>query len=638
MRTWARWLWLGLLSVSWAAPSSAYFLDKDRNFAVRARVYTQVGIMADDSETDSPHYRAGDLAQHRNFYNPEFDARLTDYTRWARDVPGLSFISPDDFKFRFAWWGFYDGIYDYLNPEWNDRRRAYQARFSETDKISDTLHFNDQNKNPRHIYASRNRINELYFDYTKGRVFIRAGRQAISWGEADTIALLDVQNPFDLTLGAPGFYQDVDEARIPLWTLRSTVKIADKLGPMSSFFADAYVVPGVIDTTVPIDPITAGVSPFNPDVMDPQLQLKAANQQDALHIIVASRQPAQTWSNTRWGARLTSLLFRDYTVQAWFFRTFNQAPVPILHSPGSLQLNLDGKLQKTFIDDRGFRVAQCLGTSGPNAVGHTPAGRRCSAAFPIVSLLERRLESVVGLSATWFNSWLNGIIRTEMEYFIDELAFIPEKNLNPQAEVPAAVHKAIGTPIVSTSLPKADFLRFVLGYDRFFFFRPLNPTNSFVVSLAFNGQLNLSEIAGHGDYRYLGSGKPGKPQAQISVIPGSSVCTPKNVNDPSFAKTNPLAMACAVANPKNFEDLYPFEGFLQTAVQTDYMHGKLSPRLVIITDVSGIFGFAPTATYRITDNFLLTGTYLAIEGSRRAGLANFRGHDMVQLRLTYQLN
>src|SRR4029434_11014393 len=73
----------------------------------------------------------------------------------------------------------------------------------------------------------QNRINELYFDYTHGPFFIRVGKQAISWGESDTIAILDVSNPFDLTLGAPGFFQDVEEARIPLWTIRSTYKLID---------------------------------------------------------------------------------------------------------------------------------------------------------------------------------------------------------------------------------------------------------------------------------------------------------------------------------------------------------------------------------------------------------------------------
>ena len=43
-------------------------------------------------------------------------------------------------------------------------------------------------------------------------------------------------------------------------------------------------------------------------------------------------------------------------------------------------------------------------------------------------------------------------------------------------------------------------------------------------------------------------------------------------------------------------------------------------------------------TYRLTDNWLLSAQYVAIESSRRAILGTFRGHDMAQLRLTFQLN
>ena len=83
-------------------------------------------MSAEKSRDVNPQFDPGDIFGQRNFYNPEFDARLTDYMGWMQNVPGLSLISPDDFKFRFAWWGFYDGIYDYLNPEWNDHRRTFQ--------------------------------------------------------------------------------------------------------------------------------------------------------------------------------------------------------------------------------------------------------------------------------------------------------------------------------------------------------------------------------------------------------------------------------------------------------------------------------------------------------------------------------
>src|SRR5262245_2600850 len=335
----------------------------------------------------------------------------------------------------------------------NPLNRYGIARFSQTDSVRSSYFFTDENQNPRHIYASRNRINELYIDYTKGPVFVRVGRQAISWGESDTIALLDVQNPFDLTLAAPGFFQDVDEARIPLWTLRTTIKLVDNWKFLSNGFVDAYVVPGIIDTTVPIDPITYGVSPFNPSVPNPQGSLfigpttnQQINQDTSLHTVVVDHLPENTWANTRWGARLQGLLFRDYTVQGWFFRTFNQQPVPLLSSVPGFTLATKGKT--TLVDDRGFRTPICLddngnripqflnGTSTAGTQGLTPAGRTCGWKAPVVTSLNRRLESVIGLAGTWYSELLNGIIRTEAEYFIDELAFIPGVNLNPRSQIP----------------------------------------------------------------------------------------------------------------------------------------------------------------------------------------------------------
>ncbi|HEV7734692.1 MAG TPA: DUF1302 family protein [Candidatus Binatia bacterium] len=666
MRTSAGWLALGLAAVlcSISTVSHAYFLDKGRNFDVRVRAYNQVSVMTENSETTGctpvkmlsgkvlqndprtcpPSYSAGDFGQNRIFYNPEFDAKLTDYTNWSKNVPILQYVAPDDFKFRFAWWGFYDGLYDYLDGPWNSHRRDTRTRFSQSSNINrESYQFNDENKNPRHIYASRNRINEMYLDYTKGRVFIRAGRQAISWGEADTIAILDVSNPFDLTLGAPGLFQDVDEARIPLWTLRTTVKLLDNWEWLSSVFADTYLVPGIIDTTVPINPITAGVSPFNPDVGDPNSNIvigptrnQETQQGKSLHVAVVDRLPEEKWSNTRWGARLTGVIARDYTVQGWFFRTFNQAPVPLLRGSSAFDRFSAGKV--TLVDDRGFRTPVCTGADGTKitkaergTLGRTPAGRSCGWKAPVVTSLERKLESVIGVAATWFSQPVNGIIRTEAEYFVDELAFLPNGNLNPRVQVPGAVRKAIGdTKNYTNYVPTADYIRWLIGYDRFFFFRPLNPSNSFIISAALNNSFNLSEKGGR-DFRNPYT-KPGKRQAVAGRIKGIPICERGAATDP---RDNPL---CVKANPHDFQDAYQYEGFIQTALQTDYLHGKLSPRLVVILDYSGIFVFQPQLTWRVTDNFLLTGTYIGIAANRKAGPGVFRAHDMIQLRATVQLN
>jgi hypothetical protein len=649
MRTWARRL--GLLvavTVGGEASSLAYFLDSNRNFDVRLRAYSQLEIMTNDAPTTNDPTRAGwpggaaayhvgDLASQRNFYNPEFDAKLTDYLRGMNEVPGLSLVTPDELKFHFAWWGFYDGLYDYMDPVWNRNRENLKGRFSESDDIGrETFGFNDENNNARHIYGRRNRINELYLDYTVGRFFFRVGRQAISWGESDDIALLDVQNPYDLTQGAPGFFQDIEEARIPLWTFRSTIKLVDNWNWLSSFFLDSYLVPGPIDTTVPIDPILGGVSPWSPNQTDPQSQIPAA-QRAAIHQVTVSKLPENTWNNSRWGVRLTGVLFRDYTVQGWFYRTFNEAPSPlILGPPGAVDLGAAGL--STLVDDRGFRVPVCLdpNTGKPlkkptglafalESFGVTPGGRPCSWAAPSVTVLERRLESVVGLSGSWFSPTLNGVVRLEGEYFNHELASIPTVNLNPRVQLPAQFNPGQKP----NRLPTADYLRWVIGYDRFFFFRPLNPSNSFTWVSALHGQWTISQRENQ-DYRQP-SPKPGHPATRTGPQSG---CPAKYLNNPT------LRQLCIFVNPKDFVDAYEVDNvFLQSTLLTDYMHGRLHPQFTAIIDVTGVFALNPSLTYRINDNLLAGIQYFSIQATRpNYQLATFVGHDMVQFRLTYQLN
>jgi Protein of unknown function (DUF1302) len=615
MRQTTRGVGAALVFVLLATSAHAYFLDSERRFDVRMRAYTQWSILTQSSDTTHfqgnnlnpasprpPSYSAGDLAQIRNFYNPEFDATLTDFTGWMGGIAGLRFLRPDEFKFRFAWWGFYDAVYDaqWANAPWNDNVRNLQGRFSQSDHPRrESFHFNDEYKDPRAIYGHRNRINELYIDYSNGPVFLRVGRQAISWGESDTIALIDNQNPYDLTLGAPGFFQDLDESRIPLWTLRGTFKLVDNWKWLSSFFLDAYLVPGIIDTTVSINPITGGVSAFGPDVADPQRLIPTGGIFPSLHAVTVDHLPRNTWDNSRLGVRLTGVLFRDYTVQAFYYRTFNQAPVPLLVTPGALERAQSG-LTQTLVDSKGRRVSSCKGRPQP-----------CGLAYPAVTILQRQIYDVWALAATWYSDMLKGIVRTQVNYFKDEPAFLPKRNLNPQSQLPVA-----GRP--NTSVPTANYLRWVLGYDRFFFFRPLNPSNSFTLIGAYTGSFNLDET-GKKNFRNY-SPKAGRPATRLTkggILPG----------------------LVPVVRPKDYEDQYQYESFFQFALQTDYLHGKLEPRLVTILDPSGIFAFQAGFTYRITDSFLAGVTYLAIEsGGRKAGIATFRNHDMVQFRLTAQLN
>src|SRR5438034_10312787 len=119
-RTWVRAVVCGLV-LGAASSAHAYFLDEARNFEIRLRAYAGVAIATESSRegprdpatgkelAKSPDIAPGDILSQRNFYNPEFDAKLTDYTRWTQTVPGFSLISADAFNSHLAWGGLSDG-------------------------------------------------------------------------------------------------------------------------------------------------------------------------------------------------------------------------------------------------------------------------------------------------------------------------------------------------------------------------------------------------------------------------------------------------------------------------------------------------------------------------------------------------
>src|SRR5262249_21394747 len=163
----------------------------------------------------------------------------------------------------------------------------------------------------------------------------------------------------------------------------------------------------------------------------------------------------------------------------------------LLSSVAAQTLATSGKT--TLIDDRGFRTPICLddngnripqkinGSSTAGTLGRTPAGRPCGGYPPVGTSLQRplgagnrparnrRLESVIGLAGTWYSDLLNGIIRSEAEYFVDELAFIPMQNLNPRSQIPVSIraNKALGLGYrknILNTIPTADYLRWVIAY------------------------------------------------------------------------------------------------------------------------------------------------------------------------------
>jgi len=165
-------------------------------------------------------------------------------------------------------------------------------------------------------------------------------------------------------------------------------------------------------------------------------------------------------------------------------------------------------------------------------------------------------------------------------------------------------------------------------YDRNFFWRALNPTNSFILATSYTSQVNVTEWRTGKDFRFAVP-KFGHPSTRTGPIPGVPGC------QGAAARGNLL---CTRIDPHDYVDSYPYDGFLQATVLTEYMHGRLTPQLTFIADVHGYYGLQPTISYRINDNVYVTGTYSMIAATWTAGLGVFRQQDMVQLRVTGQFN
>ena len=608
-----------LAALALLSPARAYYLTGDRDFEIRARLYTEATVAAEKSEPQTKPARAPfQLISHRTFFNPEFDAKLARRLR----------APLDDLSFRLALWGFYDGLYDYGTSQYDRARQSIRGRLSRGHTVTAPITRTDTLIDTRKQYTYQSdpvlgnygdhgdvpevpfRINEAYFNFAKGPAFVRLGRQTISWGESDTIGLLDANNPFDLTRGAPGLFEDIDEARIPLWTARASYTLFDTWGPLSSGFVETYLVPGSIDTTVSLVPIPLA-SPYSPPQQDPQALIAGLIPPDVNDVVVKGafggiqlglydHLPTRSMKNSRYGVRLGTIVARDYTTSVWYYRTFANAPVPRFY---------------------------------PLDVSRAPiaTGGRGRGPTQVITELHHGLVDVWGGAMSVFSEKLDGVIRTEMEYFVNEPAFIPSQNIpferllrTPSVRrLLAALGQTIPAGKTEGEIPRADIVRFELGFDRFFFFRPLNPANSFTWVTGYVGQWNLSETFTDEDYRFGGQQKP----------TDAGVRTGANTKGLSVATIGRLHTV-----PTDFVDLKPYESFLQTHLQTDYLHGRLTPSLTAIVGQRGALAFPMGVTFRYSDALIFDLRYIRFAGTFTFPTGYFRDRSQIAARVTFLLN
>ncbi len=580
------------LAASLLAPGAAALeFGPNDAFTFRGRFYAQYTIATENTEAESngtaldpagavPSRNGGDLVQQRNFMNPEFEV---DFRRLATPLEGWF----DEIEGRVALWGFYDGIYDYGPERWRQVLAQYRTHELQQASKGTRVELRDgvvrfpagiYERQARRVYGRRLRVNEAYVDLADGPWFLRIGRQAISWGEADTIGLLDANNPFDTTI-QPGLFIDLDEARIPLWTVRGTYEVFDALGPFSSGFLEAYWVPGWLDTTIsPL--VIQSASPFAP----PPPASAGYDTPDPQRLNIFQQLPEPSTANSRWGVKFQTVIARDYNVQTWFYTTFPIQPVPVLYG----------------LDENGQAV----------------------------TALKNKLTNVIGVAGSWYSEAVNSILRAEIELFNGEPGFLAYKNLG------RAVESGFTRP---GHFRRTNVLRGELGLDHNFFVPALNPTSSFLFVGSIVWFWNTDETP-QSDFRANGLLKPSAiRRQQEGGLPAGFYNGPycDNRSDPSIPQAQ---RQCDFVNQDpagGFLQATLRSDFLRGRL-TAQLTSILTHRGALTFAPSVLYRFDDH--FLFDAKYVNTNTFGSINNGFTLGPGLLRDRDEFWVRATYQLN
>ena len=146
-------------------------------------------------------------------------------------------------------------------------------------------------------------IREAYVDITVDTLFLRIGKQIVSWGKSDGMYMLDVVNPFNLRNATAWEEEDY---KIPLWMLNANYGF--KLGDLQVLYIfndyQSTTSPGIIDTTED----WAHDWTFN--------TVGFAN---SFGSTIDRKAPANTFENSKWGLRWSGKAKGfDYTLNYFY--------------------------------------------------------------------------------------------------------------------------------------------------------------------------------------------------------------------------------------------------------------------------------------------------------------------------------
>jgi uncharacterized protein DUF1302 len=631
LRAWAALCVVAVCLVLWRLPCRAVPLDKDGDIKLGVRTYVNARIGTEDTDrtllfnsagnqilksNTFPYSPAGHLRQNRYFVEAELDH---DIERLVKDGVGplqLFNVLPfkiTGLKYHLTYRGEADMLYNWGPTEFstadqyftiNEQGQRVSAFTNPATASSVNVFLARQNL--RNIATVRNRLFQAYVEGNfptpfRGPIFVRFGRQILSWGETDGFRLLDNINPLDSSFG--GFLISLDERRVPLDMLRVQYFLGDFGSWLNESFLELYAA---IDNKVGFAPGAPAGSPWTlPNLGEPSATTQSIQ-----------FTPPRTIEATRGGGRFVFNVADATFSVAEYWTYFDTPGLQVLVRPGFPAVD---PLNPFF---NGFPGApNVVSTTDPNSQGF----------YSAQALQTAPRVRVTGGSATFALPSLYTVVRSELAYFSGEPRF-SQANIDPfvfafffngqQCRGIDCVQKraaAFGPNGNATGgLRTGDSFNYVIGFDINQFIRPLNPGQTFFIST----QLF---------YKHLFDVVSRTPIPDHTPSDGEVLPVPQNnVNGPG-------ALSTLGAVEPNFIK-QSTDQFLQTFfVSTSYMSGKVNPAFVFFYDWSGSMVWQPSITL-VRDPFRFSVDYSILSAHTlkgNSGVSLLRDRDNIQFRLEY---
>ncbi len=480
-----RYLSLGFLLFLLLLPGMAHglFVDEAETIRFNGRVYNRSAYSVQqakgNTQIQTP-YKSFNMLQNRTFIQLELRHYLTDLVEGNYEgrlsflkypLMPLRYLGAEDLSYFVTYRGEYDGVWDY-GPDVFSERFPVLADCGSTDKRTRKHPRSNPDctrLEPRDHLRHRHRLFEAYLDFTKGALFLRVGRQNLSWGETDGFRLLDNINPLDAGFG--GFLVSLDERRIPLDMARVVYGFGS-IGPFSELNLEAY---GALDNEI-AEPVSAG-SPWG--VGGPA------------GIKSFVKKPARNLTDARGGFRVTGVL-GDLTLSAAHYYTFLDTPMVRVMTPETTPSISNRAVTPCPIGDK-FCIN--LADFDRAVTGGEENGTSKYLVDNFVANLFYPKIAISGATASFSVPSLYTVVRSEVAIFWREPFFKNSHFRNLIGPVDSGgqitpgfrqigVDPETGSPLLTykNDIDRSNVVRWSLGLDVNRYIRFLNPQQSFIIS------------------------------------------------------------------------------------------------------------------------------------------------------------